>query len=162
MKPLKSTTKEKCSKSKISKIKIKCTKQPILDTIKVLYTNADQLPNKKDDLLLFIAGNEPDIIMITEVIPKQQKNIIPPSLLHIEGYTQFFNFDIESENLGSCGNRGTAIYIKSEIPSVEIKIEESTYQDHVWVEILLHNNEKLLCGCIYRSPTADKKEMVTL
>ena len=49
--------------------------------IKVLYTNADQFPNKKDDLLMFIAGKKVDIIMVTEMIPKQQKNVIPPSLL---------------------------------------------------------------------------------
>ena len=35
----------------------------------VLYTNADQFLNKKDELLQLIAGNEPNII-ITEVIPK--------------------------------------------------------------------------------------------
>ena len=36
----------------------------------VLYTNADQFLNKKDELLQLIAGNEPNIIIITEVIPK--------------------------------------------------------------------------------------------
>ena len=33
--------------------------------MRVLYTNAAQFPNKKDDLLLSIAGNSVDIIMIT-------------------------------------------------------------------------------------------------
>ena len=95
--------KESISKSH-TKIK-GCT----LDDIKVLYTNADQLPNKKDDLMLFIADNEPDIIMITEVIPKQQKNVIPIVLLD-----HYFNFDIENENLGSSGKRGTVSDICSE------------------------------------------------
>ena len=129
-----------------------------LDDIKVLYTNADQLPNKKDDLMLLIAGNEPDIIMITEVIPKQQKNVIPIALLDIEGYTYYFNFDIESESLGASGKRGTVIYVKSKIPSVEIKMEGSVHKYNVWVEIFLQNNEKLLCSCIYRSPSVDKRE----
>ena len=53
------------------------------ENIKILYTNADQLPNKKDDLLQLIAGNEPDVIMITGVIPKQQKHLMPSSLLHM-------------------------------------------------------------------------------
>ena len=128
-----------------------------LDDVKVLYTNADQLPNKKDDLMLFIADNEPDIIMITEVIPKQQKNVIPIALLDIEGYTHYFNFDIESENLGASGIRGTAIYVKSKIPSVEIKMDVA-HKDHVWVEIFLQNNEKLICGCIYRSPSVNKRD----
>ena len=36
----------------------------------VLYTNADQLINTKDELPQLIAGNEPNIIIITEVISK--------------------------------------------------------------------------------------------
>ena len=45
--------------------KIRKTKSLLPDNIKVLYTNADQFPNKKD-LLIFTAGNSVDIIMITE------------------------------------------------------------------------------------------------
>ena len=36
--------------------------------LKVIYTNADQFLNKREDLVTVIAGDEPDIIMITEVI----------------------------------------------------------------------------------------------
>ena len=46
--------------------KIRKTRSLLPDNIKVLYTNADQFPNKKDDLLMFTAGNSVDIIMITE------------------------------------------------------------------------------------------------
>ena len=42
------------------------------DYLKILYTNADQFVNKRDDLLMLIAGNEPDIILINETIPKAQ------------------------------------------------------------------------------------------
>ena len=41
-----------------------------LDQLQILYTNADQFTNKRDDLVAFIAGNEPDLILITEVTPK--------------------------------------------------------------------------------------------
>ena len=40
--------------------------------LKFLYTNADQFVNKRDDLLARIAGDEPDVILITEFIPKSQ------------------------------------------------------------------------------------------
>ena len=99
------------------------------ENIKILYTNADQLP---------IAGNEPDVIMITEVIPK---HLIPSSLLHINDYTQYLNFDMESETLGTPGIRGTAIYVKNDIPSVGMKILDSTYKESIWVEILLNKTE---------------------
>ena len=77
----------------------KDTKEIKNDGMKFLYTNADQFVNKRDDLLARIAGDEPDIIMITEVIPKSQKNPIAPALLEIDGYKATFNFEPKSDNL---------------------------------------------------------------
>ena len=31
------------------------------------------------------------------------------------------------------------------------------FDDHVWIELQLNNNNELLCGCMYRSPK--KKEV---
>ena len=58
-----------------------------------MYTNADQFVNKRDCLLAQIADDEPDVIMITEVIPKSQANPIAPALLALEGYKPSFNFE---------------------------------------------------------------------
>ena len=44
--------------------------------LKLIYTNADQFVNKRDDLHDVIAEDEPDIIMIMEVIQKIQVNIL--------------------------------------------------------------------------------------
>ena len=57
--------------------------------MKVLYTNAGKFLNKEEDLLVFLQGNNPDIIMIMEMIPKQQKNKIPLAMLHVEGYEMY-------------------------------------------------------------------------
>ena len=38
--------------------------------LKILYTNTDQFPNKRDDLSMLIAGDKPDEILLTEVIPR--------------------------------------------------------------------------------------------
>ena len=62
------------------------------------------------------------------------------------------------ENLGASGIRGTAIYVKSGTVSYEVKNENAQYKDQVWVEIPLKDNEKLLCGCIYRSPNGNIEE----
>ena len=143
----------------ISKKKSKI--RPLLpNNIKVLYTNADQFPNKKDDLLMFTAGNKFDIIMITEMIPKQQKNVIPSSLLNIDGYELFCNFDVNMENLGASGIRGTGIYVRNEIVAREIRFDNIQHADQVWVEIPLKDNNKLLCGCIYRSPSGDTQSTI--
>ena len=88
--------------------------------MKVFYTNADQFLNKKEDFLMFLQGSYTDI-MITEMIPKQQKNKIPLVMLHLEGYDMYINFNPEDENLGTTGIRGTGIYVKNGLYSIEIK-----------------------------------------
>ena len=88
-----------------------------------MYTNADQLLNKIEDLKVVISGSDIDVIMITEVIPKAQKNAIPKCVLNIEGYNLFLNFDCTQENLGESGIRGVAIYIKNTI----VKVKKSSY-----------------------------------
>ena len=83
--------------------------------MKFFYTNADQFVNKRDDLLCKIAGDEPDVILVTEVIPKSQKNPISQALLNIDGYQPHYNFDLGKENLDDSGIRGVAIYTRSSI-----------------------------------------------
>ena len=34
------------------------------------------------------------------------------------------------------------------------------YNDHVWVKVKLRNNDSLLCGCIYRTPSKDNKKVI--
>ncbi len=47
--------------------------EQIDNKIKVLYTNADQLPNKMHELLINIGIFRPDVIMLTEVLPKNSE-----------------------------------------------------------------------------------------
>ena len=53
-----------------------------------------------------IANDEPDIMLITEVIPKCQINPIAPSLINIDGYNCTSNFDPNTVDLGQSGIRG--------------------------------------------------------
>ncbi len=99
-----------------------------------MYTNADQFPNKREDLLTFIADDEPDIIFITEMIPKAQTNPIPKALLDLEGYDMHTNFNNDDEKLGASGIRGVAIYT---IFGLDVQVVELPHQhkDQVWIEI---------------------------
>ena len=45
--------------------------------------NADQFVKKRDDLCMLIAGDEPDFMLVNEVIPKAQVFPISPALLSI-------------------------------------------------------------------------------
>ena len=125
--------------------------------LKYLYTNADQLLNKIEDLKMMIAGDEPDLMMITEVIPKAQKNPISDVQLKIDGYKVYKNFKNDEYDLGASGMRGVALYVKSDLQSNEITHEIiDEHKDQVWIEIDLVGKDKLLCGCMYRSPSNDK------
>ena len=48
--------------------------------LKFLYTNADQVINKRDNLIMFICDDEPDVLMIAEVIPKKNRKTQSPML----------------------------------------------------------------------------------
>ena len=55
-------------------------------------------------------------------------------------------------NLGASGIRGVAIYYRKSLNASEVEFRVDGLKDQVWIEIL-YDNCKLLCGCVYRSPT---------
>ena len=123
--------------------------------ITFFYTNADQFVNKRDELNMVIVDDKPDVMFITEVIPKKQINPIIQKLLDIEGYNCLLNFDPEELNLGASGIRGVAIYTRKSLKIAEIDFKIDYFQDHIWIEIPAYKQKPLLCGCIYRSPSND-------
>ena len=72
-----------------------------ISQLKVFYTNTDQFLNKCDDLLMLIASDEPDILILTEVIPKAQSNAITFSRLALPRYFVHANSDPDQVNLCS-------------------------------------------------------------
>lgn len=127
--------------------------------LKCLYSNADQLLNKIEDLRSVIADDVPDIIIITEVIPKAQKHPIHEPLLNINGFDKFTNFTFTEEFLGASGKRGVAIYVNDKLETEVVNLETS-YDDHLWVQVKLRNHDSLLCGCIYRTPNKEKSKVM--
>ena len=83
--------------------------------LKILYTNVDQFVNKRDELLNMISDDVPDIIFVTEVIPKAQVNPIPLSLISLPDFTLYTNFDCDAHNLGQSGFRGISIFISDSL-----------------------------------------------
>ena len=101
-----------------------------------------------------IAHDEPDIILLTEIIPKAQKNPIPPAALTIPGYKSYMNFDASDHNLGGCGQRGISIFLKESIKATQVVFHVPSEIEHLFVQIHLTGPDQLLVGCIYRSPSA--------
>ena len=120
-----------------------------------MYTNSDQLVNKRDDLCMAIAEREPDIIMITEVIPKAQVLPIAPALLHLPGYYITTSFDPDVPNLGRSRTRGICIYVRDGLHGIQVTFTEPQLTEHIWMQIGLKGTDKLTVGCVYWSPSVD-------
>ena len=110
-----------------------------------MYTNCDTLTNKLSELTIAIELNNPDIIVLTEVTPKNNRYTLQKSEIEIKGFNLF------TTNFNEKDSRRVAIYVKKSIISNQIEIEYMA-NDTVWVEIAIEKNKKMLIGGIYRSP----------
>ena len=68
---------------------------------------------------MLITGDEPDIIIINEVIPKDQVHRIPSAILSIAGYNAYTNFNSQEASLVSSGTRWICVPVKVELYSGE-------------------------------------------
>lgn len=112
------------------------------------------MPNKIDELKSRIYNTKynPDIIGITEVFPKNARYTILPAELTLPGYELFINVNPKL---------GSGLYIKKELNPVEYKME-TQFKESVWVKVKLNKNDNLLVGCIYKSPSCDKQNLLEL
>ena len=93
-----------------------------------MYTNCDTLTNKICELKLAIDSNDPDIIVLSEVTPKNNRYILQESEIEIKGYNSYIS------NFEDTNTRGVALYVKKCITSNQIELANAA-KDTVWVEI---------------------------
>ena len=125
-----------------------------------MYTNADQLINKREDLLCAISDDQPDVIFITECIPKAQLLPISLALLDLPGYNLMINFDANEPHLGSKGIRGICVYLKDGFHGSEVSLLNMPLIEQMWIKITLMGTDQLIAGCIYRSPSSDPDQSI--
>ena len=113
----------------------------------VLYTNADSLPNKLQELKsrITLGSSKPKIITITEAKHKNKWNY-SLSELQIEGYNIFTN-DLGGET------RGIITYVSREIMCKQIQFFDS-FTVYVLIELCTDKINKFTLGTIYRSPNS--------
>ena len=100
-----------------------------------------------------MAGNEPDVIMITEVLPKVQPSFISDVQLQISGYNLFTNFEFYCDLSGTNGC-GIVIYLSYELEAAhQVHFTTSDFKEQMCITIPLKGHNTLLIGCIYRSLT---------
>ena len=104
---------------------------------------------------MFIANDRPDIMLITEVIPKNQVNPITRDLLDIEGFKCYLNFNPDEYNSGASAIRGVCIYSKMTLNVIVVAFSIEGCRDHAWIEIPTGKVESILCGCVYRTQSND-------
>jgi len=100
----------------------------------VFYTNIDQFLNKCDDLELVIAGYEPDIILITEILPKAYCNPLTSARLSLNGYSSVFNFDPDRTPTSSI--HGDGIYVYKKFSFCEVHFDSSNSVEHIWAKVI--------------------------
>ena len=126
-----------------------------------LNTNADSLLNKLDEFKSRFLHEKPDIIDITEVLPKSMKYVISKAELDLKGYELFpSNWAIEQSNPGKT-KRGIVIYIKSTLNASEVDID-SEFSESVWIKYPLLGHDKPLFGCDYKSPSSSEETHIAL
>ena len=126
-----------------NKVNLVCLEK---SSLKVLYTNADQLTSQKlSELKYKILLHKPMIVAVCEVKPKN-KTAKSTVEYNIPGYT------MRHTNLDNEDGRGVVIYTKCELnPSIsQIK---SQFQESVQIEMRLKGGDYLSFSCVYRSPT---------
>ncbi len=114
-----------------------------------LYTNTDCLTNKMSELKNIIAmcQQQPLVIGITEVKPKNHRYTIEKSELALEEYDMF------PCNISNETGRGIVLHIHKNINATEYKVN-SGFTESVWVTARLNKNDKLIIGLVYRSPSS--------
>jgi len=119
--------------------------------LKCLYTNLDTFHNKKNELMSRISDSDPDIIGLTEIKPKTASWELSDIDLMITGYTLYTDL----------AGRGAALYVKDSLLSKVLK-SAVPFESSVWCSIPLINNDTLLVGVIYRSPSLNDEQCLQL
>ncbi len=129
--------------------KLKKKKMERKYSLKCYYTNVDTLSNKKHELDTLIDVHKPDVLIITETLPKHCDVKPTETEYHVRNYNLHTNF-----NSNTC-RRGVCIYVKENLKSTKVYEQEASFTESVWCEIKLENNDTLLLGGIYRSPNSN-------
>lgn len=105
--------------------------------------------NKRDELKVEVERYKPEILVITEIFPKNGSSTdISSNEMKIPGYSLLI-FNVKDKSRGVC------IMLKSDISYTECNmLNNSQFDESIWCVISLDSKEKLLLGGVYRSPSS--------
>ena len=115
-----------------------------IDVLRCMYTNNDNLANKRNEIRANIELQKPDIIAITEILPNDKGDRIQGAEFEIHDYDCFQN--------GSNG-RGVCIYLRKSLNAIQVyDLCSHNFNESMWCEVRPADSDRLLIGSIYRSP----------
>ena len=118
-------------------------------TLKFLYTNADNVMNKREELRAMADLEKPDVIAITEAKPKSAAAQPTVAEVNMEGYTT-----IASKNFETTG-RGVYLLVREDLKINPIEqLTNHDFGESAWCSIGVTEQKAMLVGVIYRSPNS--------
>ena len=103
------------------------------------------------ELDIIAKNKNPKVIAICETKAKNLSSDPLEAEYQLEGYELFIN------NLSRGKGRGVAIYVHKSINAKTFEMENKI-EDSLWLEVKMNNNDNLVIGCIYRSPSSGRNE----
>jgi exonuclease III len=79
--------------------------------------------------------NIPDIIAITEVVPKNMRYTLNKAEIELSGYELF------PSNFPGSARRGVIIYVRKKLQAVEVDID-TEFKESVWVKLNLKGSQR--------------------
>ncbi len=122
------------------------------ETVTCLYTNADAITNKFDELKVLIELHKPKIIAVTEVKPKNLAAPLTKASLKLDGFEIFPN-----KQCFTTSGRGVSVYISEDLVASTKEVIYEMGAESVWVNIINKDLSTTKVGCIYRSPNANEE-----
>ena len=126
----------------------------LVNKLKCIYTNADQLRNKLSEFQIRIRDQKPMIVGITEVKAKNCTTRPLPTEYKLEWSSDYTMFHANLEN--DVG-RGLIMFVHKSLRACEVNLE-TNFTENLFVKIDINKNEKVLVGLIYRSPSNTTSE----
>ena len=120
----------------------------------ILSFNARSICNKFDSFLSLVSCYKPAIVAVTETWIRPD---IPG--IFVEGYTCF-----RSDHPFGLGG-GTLLLVRCSLSPVEIFVQSSIdniFRDSTWCSLSLSRDHSLLVGCVYRSPSCETDNNLSL
>lgn len=70
-------------------------------------------------------------------------------------------YELFPSNFPGSARRGVIIYVRKKLQAVEVDID-TEFKESVWVKLNLKGNDKLLFGCVYKSPSSNEANLTAL